>query len=47
VTNASRPDFNQDFAGARTVELDSGNFKGFARRKCDGSANIHKSFLVL
>ena len=42
VTDAGRLEFDQDLAGARTVELDSGDFKGFAGCKRDGCANIHE-----
>jgi hypothetical protein len=42
VTDAGGLDFDQDLAGARTVELDSGDFKGFAGCKRDGGANIHE-----
>jgi hypothetical protein len=40
-------DLNQDFAGARAVELNRGDFKGFARRKRHGGANIHETVLAL
>ena len=42
VADARCLDLNQDLAGARTVELDSGDFKGFAGCKRDGCANIHE-----
>ena len=41
VTDTSRFDLDQDLAGARTVELDGGNFEGLAGAKGDGGANIH------
>jgi hypothetical protein len=44
VTDAGRLDLDQDLAGARTVELDCGDFKGFAGRKGNGGANIHEIF---
>ena len=42
VADARCLDLNQDLAGARTVELDGGDFKGFAGCKGDGGANIHE-----
>jgi hypothetical protein len=42
VADAGCPDFNQDFAGARAVKLDCGDFKGLAGRKRDGGANVHE-----
>jgi hypothetical protein len=41
VTDAGRLDIDQDLAGARTLELDGGDFKGLAGCKGDGGANIH------
>jgi hypothetical protein len=41
VTDTGRFDLDQDLAGARTVELDGGNFEGLAGCKGDGGANIH------
>jgi hypothetical protein len=42
VTDARCLYFDQNLAGARAVELDSGDFKGFASCKRDGGANIHE-----
>jgi hypothetical protein len=48
VAHAGRPDFDENLAGAWTVEPDGGDFKRFAGRKGDGGTNIREiSFLAL
>jgi hypothetical protein len=42
MTDAGGLDLDQDFARARTIERNSGDFKRFTRREGDGGANIHK-----
>jgi hypothetical protein len=40
MTDAGRLDFDQHFAGARTLKLHGGDFKRFAWPEGDGSTNI-------
>jgi hypothetical protein len=41
MTDARRLNLDQNFSGARPVQLHSRDFERFAGRKSNGSANIH------